>query len=220
MLAFQNRYRTVAIEEQTRAAIEAAAELKALLTAKEIERNVLRRSLDSAHPRVQELQVQIDEIDRQLRDMDQGDFDLSMPLDSTTVMSADTGSNDLYPPISAIPTLAMEYIRHYRDVKVQNAIFELVTQQYETAKIQEARDTPTIHVLDEAVPPEIKSWPKRTYIVIAAAMLAFIFCLFYIFTMEHIRKLRQSDFEGAQVESILRYLKKDLSRIAFWRQQP
>jgi tyrosine-protein kinase Etk/Wzc len=217
MLAFQNRYGTIAIEEQTRAVIEAAALLKAELTTRTIERNVLRKSIDSSHPKIKDLQAEIDELENQLQEMDQGDWTQGALSDSTSVFARGRdGTGNLYPPISAIPSLAVETFRHYRDVKVQNAIFELVTQQYETAKIQEARDTPTLHVLDEAVPPELKSWPLRAYIVIACAMLAFVFSLFFIFAVAQFRQLTEREEKHDQVQRIIGRLKQDFSRLKIW----
>ena len=58
-----------------------------------------------------------------------------------------------------------------RDVKVQEQVFELLTAQLEESRIRETRDTPTVQVLDAAVPPLHKSRPKRSVIVIAGFLI-------------------------------------------------
>ena len=216
LLAFQNKYMTISIEDQTRAVIEAAAQIKAEVTTREIERNVLRQSLDKSHPQIQNLQAQIDALNRQLKEMEYG---AGQPVSSSDPASVDVlpaASDDLYPPISAIPALALGTIRLYREVKIQTAILELVTQQYETAKIQEARDTPTVHVLDEAVVPALKSWPKRAYIVLASVMLGFILSVFYAFISEYLHTLNQREDNRSQFQTILSPLKADVRRFKFW----
>jgi hypothetical protein len=60
----------------------------------------------------------------------------------------------------------------YRQTKIQETVFELLTQQYELAKVQEAKEIPTVKVLDPAIVPTKKSFPPRTVIVILGMMLA------------------------------------------------
>lgn len=75
--------------------------------------------------------------------------------------------------IEKLPAVGMELARLYREVKVQEEVYALLMAQLEEAKIQETRDTPTIQVLDRAVAPEQRSWPKRKLIVLVSASAAF-----------------------------------------------
>lgn len=68
--------------------------------------------------------------------------------------------------VSGLPGAGIEGMRLWRDVKVQEQVFELLTAQLEEARIRETRDTPTVQVLDRAVPPIHKSRPKRAWIVL------------------------------------------------------
>lgn len=70
--------------------------------------------------------------------------------------------------LAALPETGLEITRMYRDVRTQEQVFVLLTAQYEQARIDEARDTPTIEVLDPAVTPEKKSRPLRTLMIVAA----------------------------------------------------
>jgi uncharacterized protein involved in exopolysaccharide biosynthesis len=76
--------------------------------------------------------------------------------------------------IGKLPAVGMELARLYREVRVQEEVYALLVAQYEEAKIQETRDTPTIQVLDRAVPAQKRSWPKRKLIVLVTSAAAFL----------------------------------------------
>jgi len=73
--------------------------------------------------------------------------------------------------VGGLPRAGVEIMRLWRDVKVQEQVFELLTAQLEEARIRETRDTPTVQLLDAATVPLHKSRPKRSLIVIAGFLL-------------------------------------------------
>lgn len=73
--------------------------------------------------------------------------------------------------IGSLPSTGLEIMRLWRDVRVQEQVYELLTAQLEEARIRETRDTPTVQVLDRATPPIHKSKPKRAVIVIAGLLI-------------------------------------------------
>jgi uncharacterized protein involved in exopolysaccharide biosynthesis len=87
----------------------------------------------------------------------------------------------------------VEYYRKMRELKTQEAIFEQLTKQYEVAKINEAKDTSSVQVLDDAVVPLKKSKPRRSLIVILAAVTAFFASIFIVFVQEYFSKLPPED---------------------------
>jgi hypothetical protein len=72
-----------------------------------------------------------------------------------------------------LPLLGAKYADYYRRAKIQETVFELLTQQYELAKVQEAKETPSVKVLDPATVPEKKSFPPRLLIMLLGTALAF-----------------------------------------------
>ncbi|WP_455378201.1 GNVR domain-containing protein, partial [Petrachloros mirabilis] len=100
----------------------------------------------------------------------------------------------LHPAITSVPALALEYGRLMRDLKVQETLYALLVSQYEQAKLTEARDTPTVQVLDPAVPAERKSRPKISLNMLIAGMLSLLISIFWAFVSEAIdrRKARLS----------------------------
>ncbi len=62
-----------------------------------------------------------------------------------------------FPTIKNLPLLGAKYADYYRNAKIQETVFELLTEQFELAKVQEAKDTPSVKVLDPGKVPERKS---------------------------------------------------------------
>ena len=95
-----------------------------------------------------------------------------------------------------VPDLEIELMRLEREVEIQSKLYAFLTQQYEESKIQEARDTPTIQILDGANIPIKRHQPKRTLMVIGYSLIAFILSSLYIIFI----KFYENDMSG-QMES-------------------
>jgi hypothetical protein len=80
--------------------------------------------------------------------------------------------NSLYPSIRKLPLLGVTYADLYRQTKIQETVYELLTQQYELAKVQEAKEIPSVKVLDAAVVPTKKSYPPRLLVMFVGTSLA------------------------------------------------
>ena len=119
-----------------------------------------------------------------------------------SMSGADTGG--VIPSVGNAPTIGMEYVRRLRELKTQEALFEQLSKQYELAKINEARESSSIQVLDEAVPPRRKSKPSRALIVIIATVTAFFGSVFFVFIREYLAKLSPED------SAIINEMKGDL----------
>ncbi len=145
---FQTQHRTVAIEAQSKAMIEAAATLQAQITAQEVQLQVMGTYLSKDNPELVRVRSSIDELRKQLALMESGKGGKRISGDQ------------LHPAIVTVPTLALEYGRLMRNLKVQETLYTLLMSQYEQAKLSEARDTPTVQVLDTAIPAERKSRPR------------------------------------------------------------
>src|SRR4029077_3426441 len=86
---------------------------------------------------------------------------------------SDPGGDDLsYPSFRSLPALGVTYADLYREVKLREVVFETLTQQYEMAKIAEAKEIPSVKVLDPANLPEKKSGPHRLVITVLGALFS------------------------------------------------
>jgi uncharacterized protein involved in exopolysaccharide biosynthesis len=87
-------------------------------------------------------------------------------------------------PTGRMPSVGMEYLRKLRDVKYNETLYELLSKQYEMAKLDEARDAAVIQIIDKAVQPERKVKPKTAVIVVLSTFTGFLFSVFLIFYIE------------------------------------
>jgi uncharacterized protein involved in exopolysaccharide biosynthesis len=163
--AFASKNSALDIKEQTKAMVESAALLQGQLIASQSELQSLEQIYTGNNVRVRSLQARVDELKRQLQNL-QG-TDASLVSDATQ-------ENQMYPPIRKLPLLGVEWADLYRHMKIQETVFELLNQQYELARIQEAKEVATANVVDPANVPERKSFPPRLLIMIllTAALVA------------------------------------------------
>ncbi|MFN8587554.1 MAG: Wzz/FepE/Etk N-terminal domain-containing protein [Candidatus Eisenbacteria bacterium] len=76
--------------------------------------------------------------------------------------------------IAKVPALQNDLARLYRDAKIREQLLLLLTSELEQARIQESMDTPTLAVLDAAIPPERHARPRRLTLAAAAALCALV----------------------------------------------
>ncbi len=89
-----------------------------------------------------------------------------------------------------VPGLALDYGRLVRDLRVQETLYTLLTSQHEQAKIGEARDTPTVQVLDSAIPAERKSKPSIRLNMMIAGVLSLFLGIFLAFFLEYLARIK------------------------------
>jgi tyrosine-protein kinase Etk/Wzc len=75
------------------------------------------------------------------------------------------------PALADVPDVALQYVRLKRSVEVQTSVYTMLLGEYEKARIEEARDTPVVQVLDKAAPPNLRSRPKRKMLVVVGVLL-------------------------------------------------
>lgn len=159
LAAFQTEHASVEIGEQARAAISALAQAEAEVTTLQIQLGILRSYANENHPSVLELEARIREQQRVLGRIRSGE---------------DDGLSGAAPSLGELPELGVELARLMREVEVQNGVYYLLSQELESAKIQEARDTPTVQVLDEPRPADKRTRPRRKTMVAIGALLGLL----------------------------------------------
>jgi len=193
---FQQKYEAISISDQTKAVIAAAAELKARIVAKEIEADIMHKYVDPSHSDFLKLKTELESLKEKYREIQYGE-----KSGANNAEGAGETSRDIFIPIEEVPDIGLQYARLFRELTLQEKILEFLLPQYEQAKIQEAKDTPTVQVLDPAVIPEIKSRPKRAIIAAVAGLLAIFFSCIYVFLVERLRLLEKAD--GQKYENLI-----------------
>jgi capsule polysaccharide export protein KpsE/RkpR len=181
---FASKNTALDIKEQTKAMVDSAAMLQGQMIAAESELQGLEQIYNSNNVHVRALKARVDELKLQLQKL--GGTDASLLTDASP-------SDELYPSIRKLPLLGVEWADLYRRMKVQETVFELLNQQYELARIQEAKEIPTVNVIDSANLPERKSSPHRLLIILAITAIAIAGAVAWITAMARLDRLDPQD---------------------------
>ena len=162
------------------AAVEGLAKLKAAIAAQEIKLASMRGYLAESAFEFKQAQTELAAMRGQMARLESAD-----------------------PPSSASGQADSDYISKYRDFKYFETLFELFSKQYEIARVDESREGAVIQVVDVAVPPELKSKPKKAIIAVLATLAAGFALLIFVFVRQSLRNAAQ-DAEAARKLSALR----------------
>lgn len=161
---------------QTEAEIGTIARTQAEIAVREVQLAALRDSATEQNPDVIRLRSEIDDLQGQLGRLQKGNG--SSPTAAI--------------PTSKVPELQLEYVRKEREVKYHEALFDMLSRQYEAARLDESRDAPVLQVLDPASYPDTKSSPKRLYYMLGGLVLGFLGSSLWVLTRDHVWALRAS----------------------------
>jgi tyrosine-protein kinase Etk/Wzc len=161
---------------QTEAEIRTIAETQAAVAVREVQLAALRDSATEQNPEVIRLHSEIADLQGQLSRLQSG-----------------SGKESIASiPTSKVPEVQLEYVRKEREVKYHEALFEMLSRQYEAARLDEARDAPVLQVLDPASYPDTKSWPKRSYFMLGGLLLGFVASCAWVLARGPFRAFRAS----------------------------
>lgn len=194
---FQTRYGAIGLDEQMRAVMEQAGAIKGNMIAKQVQLDLMRRSMRPDNPALAAQAAEIAALENQYQNLQTGK----------------PASNELHAeyliPFAEMPELSRRLAELTREVKVQETIWQLLNQQYYQAKIQEARDTPTVQVLDRALPPEFRTQPKRLLLLLIGTSVVFILSILVAFVLHYVRGLHANKAEWNKWQGLWRTEKLD-----------
>jgi uncharacterized protein involved in exopolysaccharide biosynthesis len=169
---FQASNKLISLDKQTVETIEKIANLEGEIIATEIRLGMLKEYATNYHPEFIQLKSKLAHMKKQLAKLQYiGKYSL--------------------PAFSDAPKVGLKLTRLLREVKTQETIYNLLTQQYEQAKIIEARDIPTVVVLDPASLPGKKYKPKIKQNMLLAGCVSLLIAIIMAFFLEYIAKVRQ-----------------------------
>lgn len=187
---FGEKTGAIKVDEQAKALIESIANLRAHIAAKEVELKVMRTYSTPSNPDLQRAEEALKGLKLELAKLE-----------------AKGGQNpDPLLPAGRIPEIGTEYIRKLRDFKFNETLYELLTKQYELAKLDEARDPVIIQVIDKAEPPDKKSKPKRMLMIMIAGISGLFFSIFAAFFMEYKEKISSDPENKERIDRFKKYL--------------
>jgi tyrosine-protein kinase Etk/Wzc len=177
----------VQIDSQARALIESAARLRAQVVAKEVQIQAMQAYAGEGNPDLQEQEQELAGLRSQFNSL---------------VGSEGNSPDDLFLSKGNVPEAALEYARKLRDVKYNEAIFEVLARQLEIAKIDEAKEGGFLQIVNPAITPERRSFPKRTWFTLGFAAFGLSFSMMLALLQVRVARMRANPIDAAQLEQL------------------
>jgi capsule polysaccharide export protein KpsE/RkpR len=165
--------------------LDAAGTIAGEMIAAQSQLEGLRQIYTDNNSRVHSLNARVGELRKQLEELGGTQANAVSGTSASPGQTGDpsagkAGGGLPYPTIRSLPLLGAKYADYYRRAKIQETVYELLTEQYELAKVQEAKETPSVKVLDPAGIPEKKSFPPRSVIMFLGTFLTFALSIVWV----------------------------------------
>jgi capsule polysaccharide export protein KpsE/RkpR len=192
---FSSRNATFDVQNEGQAILGSAGKLQGELIAAESELSGLRSQYTDDNNRVRAARARISSLQSQLRAMSGTGADAN---------GTDLTAEQFYPSLRKLPLLGVRYFDLYHRLTMQQTIYELLTRQYELAKVQEAKDIPPVRVLDAPVPAEKKVFPPRTIIVLLSTLMSLLLGMAWLIARQFLQDPRHTLLIPASLEDAFR----------------
>jgi capsule polysaccharide export protein KpsE/RkpR len=191
---FSSKNATIDLKDEGKAIVEVAASLQGELIAAQSQLRGLEQIYSPNNVRVKSLRARIAELEAKLKQVGGAN---GITTGAAGDSSPDQNDNFLYPSLRQLPILGERYGDLYLRAKIAEKVYEFLTAQYEMARVEEAKEIPSVRVLDPAIPPERKSGPPRTIIVISGTLLFVVVGIFWI-----LAKIEWNNLDAADPKKI------------------
>jgi uncharacterized protein involved in exopolysaccharide biosynthesis len=181
----------IQLDSQARALIDTAATLRAQIAAREVQIQGMQTYATGENGDVVQAQRELESMRAQLAKLGG---------------SEGGPSSELIVPKGRVPEVGLEYVRKLRDVKYNETIFDILARQFEVAKLDEAKQGALVQVVDPAVPPERRSSPRRSLIVLGATVLGFCFAVCIALVQASFRRLKGDPIAASKLAVLRRML--------------
>jgi capsule polysaccharide export protein KpsE/RkpR len=208
---FSSKNSTLDIQQEGKAMLDAAGTIAGEMIAAQSELEGLRQIYTDNNSRVRALNARVAELHKQLEKLGGAQAKDADTAATPSGPSADPATGQVgglpYPTIRNLPLLGAKYGDYYRRAKIEETVYELLTEQYELAKVQEAKETPSVKVLDPARIPERKSSPQRLQIILLGTFLGSAFAVIWVLGSARWEEFDPKDPRKVLVEEVAGTLK-------------
>lgn len=177
----------IEVNSQARALIESAAGLRAQIVSLETQIQGMRTYAGGQNAQLARAEQELDGLRGQL----------------ARLTGSEQNLDGLIIPKGQVPAASIEYMRKLRDVEYYQSMFNALARQLELAKLDEAKEGALVQVVDPAIPPDKRSWPKRTLIVACSTVLGFLIGIFVALWQASLQRMKV-DPEASSKLAILR----------------
>ena len=175
------------VEGQGRAIVENTARLRGQITVKEVQIGAMRTFAADRNPDLQLAQQELESMKRELARIEGA--------------SGSKSGNARENSGSGIDSVGL-----LRNMKYYETIYELLAKQYELAKIDEAKDSAVVQVMDKAIEPDRRSSRRRRQIVLLSAFAALFFGILWAFIREGMARAKADPQQASRLLDLKRYL--------------
>jgi uncharacterized protein involved in exopolysaccharide biosynthesis len=201
---YASKNSTLDVKEQTKAMIDASAKLQAELILARSESDSMSQIYGEGNIRMRAANARVGELEHELKKMSGsqggGQGEASEP-------------DRLYPSLRELPILAVRWADLYRQVKIKETIYDLLTEQYELARIEEVKSVPSVRVIDPPNWPEKKSFPPRLIIMLAFTVLAVFGSAMFLIVAERWNRVSPQDARKQLANAVWLAIKNDAEQI-------
>ncbi len=171
---FQSKNMAISVTDQAQATIAGVAQLRAQLALKEVELGTLQRQFTDTSQEVKTAKSTVANLKNQIAQLE-----------------GNSSGRSSIPAVGSVPLLGQEYLRLMRDFKIQEAVVEMLTKQFEVSKLSEVKDVTPFQVLQKAMVPEKRSAPLRRKLVLRSLFMSFFGAILIAFFIEYGTRLPQ-----------------------------
>lgn len=184
----QEKTGLIALSGQETQAIRSIAEIQAEISTREVEMQAMRTFATDQNPNLNRFQREIDALQQQLTDIQNSQRDMK--------------PGDIEPTTNHFPAGGLEYLRKLREVRYHESLFELLSQQYEAGRIDEAKSAPIIQVVDRAIPADKRSGPPRMLMTVGFSAIGFSIACLWVFMSEAFVRMRRIPEFAAKLDQL------------------
>ena len=186
----QERSGVIVLDKQAEALIVGAAQVRSQIAEREVQLKVLRTSATEQNPDVMRLNSELRALHAELARMEASE--------------GGTAGSAVDLPVGKLPAASVDYVRARRELKLQETLLEAMVRQYESAKLDEAKEGPALQVVDVAIAPDRKSKPKLSLVVLVSTALALIAAAVWVVAPRYLAWSREHSPEDAQAREAMR----------------
>jgi len=201
LVEFQSKHKLAAIDDETKAAIEQYAKLKAQQLSYEFESGVADKVVQPGNPYAQQLKFRSAELRSQLSAFEKGSGATGYGVGSSV-------------PLRQLPAVSAEYVGLLTNYRLKGELKGLLVTQFEDARIKEVRDTPAISVLDEGKTPERKSYPRRLRMIVTAFVISLFLAVGLSAAAEGVRNGTRAGLDSPESVTALSDVRNRSPRLA------
>jgi capsule polysaccharide export protein KpsE/RkpR len=206
---FASKNTAIDIEAQGKAMVDAAARLQGQLIAAQAQLQGLEQIYAPNNARVRAARANVDELQRQLDKLGSA----GVSGGGVPTPDSSSSSSSIYPSIRELPLLGVTYADLYRRTKIEETVYEALTKQYELAKVEEAKEIPTVKVLDPPSYPEKKAFPPRALLIMIGILLAGFYGMLWILSKSYWEQVDPADPTKIFITKVI------CESSAFWRKR-